>query len=69
MIISALKPSDLKDLRSVIHPETISRLTELEGISVKFETGICSGINVSDEELINLGLISSSTTVTIFNDL
>ena len=60
MIISALKPSDLKDLRSVIHPETISRLTELEGISVKFETGICSGINVSDEELINLGLISSS---------
>jgi len=60
MIISALKPSDLKDLRSVIHPETISRLTELEGISVKFETGICAGINVSDEELINLGLISSS---------
>jgi NAD(P) transhydrogenase subunit alpha len=56
MIIAALKSPDTKDLRSVIHPETIGRLLELEGSSVICESGIGQGINVSDENLTALGL-------------
>jgi len=56
MIIAALKSPDTKDLRSVIHPETIGRLLELEGSSVICESGIGQGINVSDEDLTALGL-------------
>ena len=56
MIIAALKSPDAKDLRSVIHPETIGKLLELEGSSVIFESGIGKGINVSDEDLTALGL-------------
>ena len=60
MIIAALKSPDATDLRSVIHPETLSKLIELEGTSMMFESGIGKGINVSDEALTALGLTCSS---------
>ena len=60
MIIAALKSPDATDLRSVIHPETLSKLLELEGTSMMFESGIGKGINVSDEALTTLGLTCSS---------
>ena len=60
MIIAALKSPDPTDLRSVIHPETLSKLIELEGTSMMFESGIGKGINVSDEALTTLGLTCSS---------
>ena len=60
MIIAALKSTDATDLRSVIHPETLSKLIELEGTSMMFESGIGKGINVSDEALTTLGLTCSS---------
>ena len=60
MIIVALKSPDATDLRSVIHPETLSKLIELEGTSMMFESGIGKGINVSDEALTTLGLTCSS---------
>ena len=60
MIIAALKSPDATDLRSVIHPETLSKLIELEGTSMMFESGIGKGINVSDEALTILGLTCSS---------
>ena len=60
MIIAALKSPDATDLRSVIHPETLSKLIELEGTSMIFESGIGKGINVSDEALTTLGLTCSS---------
>jgi len=56
MIIAALKSPEVTDLRSVIHPETITKLVELEGSSVIFESGIGKGINVSDEALSAVGL-------------
>jgi len=60
MIIAALKSPDATDLRSVIHPETLSKLIELEGTSMMFESGIGKGINVSDKALTTLGLTCSS---------
>ena len=60
MIIAALKSPETTDLRSVIHPETLSKLIELEGSSMMFETGIGKGINVSDEALTTLGLTCAS---------
>ena len=56
MIIAALKSPDATDLRSVIHPETVTRLLALEGSSMIFESGIGEDINVSDDNLIALGL-------------
>ena len=50
MIIGALKTTSPTDKRSVLHPETISRLVNLEGVKVIFESGIGQGINVSDSE-------------------
>tara|TARA_B100000029_G_scaffold516415_1_gene629647 strand:- start:3391 stop:4512 length:1122 start_codon:yes stop_codon:yes gene_type:complete len=56
MKITALKPSNVNDLRSVIHPETVKGLVELKGASVSFESGIGDGINVSDSDFQSLGL-------------
>ena len=50
MIIGALKTTSPTDKRSVLHPETISKLVNLEGVKVIFESGIGQGINVSDSE-------------------
>ena len=50
MIIGALKTTSPTDKRSVLHPETISSLVNLEGVKVIFESGIGQGINVSDSE-------------------
>ena len=50
MIIGALKTTCPTDKRSVLHPETISSVVNLEGVKVIFESGIGQGINVSDSE-------------------
>jgi len=60
MIISALKSPDQKDLRSVIHPETIDSLLKLSSVSIMCESGIGVGINVSDQQLADLGLTVTS---------
>jgi len=52
MIIAALKTIDTKDQRSVIHPETIQTLVNLEA-QVYCESGICDGINITDDSLKN----------------
>ena len=54
--IVALKSPDSRDLRSVIHPDTIEKIVSLKGVSVSFETGIGDGINVSDQTFVDLGL-------------
>ena len=66
MIISALKSSDPKDLRSPIHPDTISALISL-GVDVVFEHGIGDGIFTSDKDFENLGLKSSTRDSCIAN--
>ena len=60
MIIGALKTTSSTDKRSVLHPETISRLVNLEGVKVIFESGIGQGINVSDSEFEKNNLTSVS---------
>ena len=66
MIISALKSSDPKDLRSPIHPDTISALVNLGG-DIFFEHGIGEGIFTSDKDFENLGLQSTSREECIAN--
>ena len=56
MHIVALKSPDSRDHRSVIHPETVAKITALKGADVSFESGIGDGINVSDQAFIDLGL-------------
>ena len=52
MIIAALKTIDTKDQRSVIHPDTIQSLVNLEA-QIYCESGICDGININDDSLKN----------------
>lgn len=56
MHIVALKSPDVKDQRSVIHPDTVGKIVDLEGVTFSFESGIGDGINISDQTFINLGL-------------
>jgi NAD(P) transhydrogenase subunit alpha len=60
MIIAALKTTVSEDLRSPIHIDTIKNITSLDGINIRFEKGICEGINISDEKMIESGLSSVS---------
>ena len=48
--------TDLKDHRSVIHPDTVEKILSLHGVTFSFEFGIGNGINVSDQTFIDLGL-------------
>ena len=66
MIISALKSSDPKDLRSPIHQDTISALVDL-GVEIFFEHGIGEGIFTSDKDFESLGLQSSTREYCIAN--
>ena len=54
LVISALKPKNSSDRRSVIHPETLNSLLK-DGIEVIFESFIGDGIFVSDSDLVSLG--------------
>ena len=56
MHIVALKSPDSRDNRSVLHPDTVGKITSLKGASVSFESGIGDGINVSDQTFNDLGL-------------
>ena len=56
MHIVALKSPDSRDRRSVIHPDTVEKISTLQGITFSFESGIGSGINISDKTFINMGL-------------
>ena len=54
LVISALKPKNSSDRRSVIHPETLNSLLK-DGIEVIFESSIGDGVFVSDSDLVSLG--------------
>jgi len=56
MHIAALKSPDPRDHRSVIHPDTVKKITDLPGVTISFESGIGNGINISDQTFIELGL-------------
>ena len=56
MHIVALKSPDSRDHRSVLHPDTVGKITALKGASISFESGIGDGINVSDQTFNDLGL-------------
>ena len=56
MHIVALKSPDSRDRRSVIHPDTVEKISTLQGITFSFESGIGNGINISDKTFINMGL-------------
>ena len=56
MNIVALKSPDSRDLRSVIHPDTVGKIVNLQGITFSFESGIGDGINIPDQVFIDLGL-------------
>ena len=56
MHIVALKSPDSRDLRSVIHPDTVGKIVNLQGIKFSFESGIGDGINIPDQVFIDLGL-------------
>ena len=56
MHIVALKSPDSRDLRSVIHPDTVSKIVNLQGIKFSFESGIGNGINIPDQTFVDLGL-------------
>ena len=52
MHIVALKSPDSRDLRSVIHPDTVGKIMNLQGIKFSFESGIGNGINIPDKFLL-----------------
>ena len=56
MKIAAIKSNDLSDRRSTLHPETLDKLTALEGVSVSFEKDLCQGMSIGDQDLRDLGL-------------
>ena len=56
MHIVALKSPDSRDLRSVIHPDTVGKIVNLQGITFSFESGIGNGINIPDQAFVDLGL-------------
>ena len=56
MKIAAIKSNDLSDSRSTLHPETLDKLTALEGVSVSFEMDLCQGMSINDQDLRDLGL-------------
>ena len=51
MKIAAIKSNDLSDRRSTLHPETLDKLTALEGVSVSFEMDLCQGMSIDDQDL------------------
>ena len=46
MKIGVLKPNDSRDLRSTIHPETIGKLSNIEGLNISFEHGVGAGMSI-----------------------
>ena len=56
MKIAAIKSNDLSDRRSTLHPETLDKLTALEGVSISFEMDLCQGMSINDQDLRDLGL-------------
>jgi len=55
MKIGVLKPNDSRDLRSTIHPETIGKLSNIEGLNISFEHGAGAGMSISDDVFVALG--------------
>ena len=56
MHIVALKSPDSRDHRSVIHPETVEKISALEGVTFSFESGIGNEMNIADQTFIDMGL-------------
>ena len=54
MILGAISPKNEEDKRTTLHPESIKPLLDI-GIEVIFERGLGSGIDISDEDMAQLG--------------
>ena len=59
MILGAISPKNEGDKRTTLHPESIKPLIDI-GIEVIFESGLGKGIDITDEEMANLGAKASS---------
>ena len=59
MILGAISPKNEGDKRTTLHPESIKPLIDI-GIEVIFESGLGEGIDITDEEMANLGAKASS---------
>ena len=55
MKIGVLKPNDSRDLRSTIHPDTIGKLSNIDGLNISFEHGVGAGMSISDDVFVALG--------------
>tara|TARA_A100001035_G_scaffold216090_1_gene175931 strand:- start:647 stop:1759 length:1113 start_codon:yes stop_codon:yes gene_type:complete len=54
MILGAIAPNNKGDKRTTLHPESIKPILDM-GIEVIFESGLCQGIDISDEEMSKIG--------------
>ena len=59
MILGAISPKNEGDKRTTLHPESIKPLLDM-GIEVIFESGLGLGIDISDEDMVQLGANAAS---------
>ena len=59
MILGAISPKNEGDKRTTLHPESIKPLLDI-GIEVIFESGLGKGIDITDEEMANVGAKATS---------
>ena len=59
MILGAISPKNEEDKRTTLHPESIKPLLDI-GIEVIFESGLGKGIDITDEEMANVGAKATS---------
>ena len=59
MILGAISPKNEGDKRTTLHPESIKPLIDI-GIEVIFESGLGKGIDITDEEMANVGAKATS---------
>ena len=59
MILGAISPKNEEDKRTTLHPESIKPLLDI-GIEVIFESGLGKGIDITDEEMVNVGAKATS---------
>ena len=62
MILGAISPKNEGDKRTTLHPESIKPLIDI-GIEVIFESGLGKGIDITDEEMANVGAKATSREV------
>ncbi len=67
MKLGVLKPLDARDLRSAIHPDTLGKLLQCEGLEISFEHGLGNGISITDTQFSSFGAKPSSRVEIIQN--